>query len=281
MDTGLGNKLMTYTEYHNLSMAAGDVDPSVACLEYIANRFELNMSQRYWLAFLYGTNYCATTTFLMYNEFPDFEGVNLNRLSKWWAARKSHLIFQTDRLRIKTGNQFIPTFVSYRNLTRGDAEGYFSKSGNWQGCYDKITQIKNFGRFSAFNYLDVLNRITDTKWSPTYLNMIEAESCRNGLCYAIGKDEWVEKKLNKTMAQTLHNEFLRILKTHRGNIYQIETTLCAYKKYRWGKRYVGFYIDRMRKEIEKMEANFPDGIAWETLWQFRKETYQKKYLLEL
>jgi phenylpyruvate tautomerase PptA (4-oxalocrotonate tautomerase family) len=35
----------------------------------------------------------------------------------------------------------------------------------------------------------------------------------------------------------------------------------------------------MRKEIEKMEAeNY--GVAWETLWQFREETFDKKYLNE-
>jgi hypothetical protein len=277
----MDNPIITYEEYHRMSMMAKDVDPGVHCLEYLANRFELNQSQRYWISFLYGTNYSATTTFLMYNEFPDFEGVDLARLTRWWEKWKSGLVFQSDRLRIKTSNQFIPSFISYREVTRGNSEAYFSSARSWQECYDKITAIRNFGRFSTFNYLDVLNRITDTKWSPTYLNMVEAESCRNGLCFAINKPDWVGKKLNRTMAQTLHNEFLRVLKENDGNIYQIETTLCAYKKYRWGKRWVGYYIERMRKEIEKMEAEFPDGIAWETLWQFRSETFPKKYLLEL
>lgn len=262
-------------------MIAKDVDPAVYCLEYLANRFELNMSQRYWIAFLYGTNYCATTTFLMYNEFPDFEGVDLKRLKAWWLKNKQNLIFQSDRLRIKTTDQFIPSFISYREATKGNQEAYFAQAKNWKDCYKLITNIRNFGRFSTFNYLDVLNRITDTKWSPTYLNMLEAESCRNGLCYAINKPEWVEKKMTKLMAQTLHNAFISLLKTHQGNIYQIETTLCAYKKYRWGKRYVGYYIERMRKEIQKSEKDFPDGIAWETLWQFRKETFPKHFLLEL
>jgi len=271
---------ISYEEYHNQSMFAKDVDPAVHCLEYLANRFELNMSQRYWIAFLYGTNYCATTTFLIYNEFPDFEGVDLGRLNKWWKKWKKNLIFQTDRLRIKTNDQFIPSFISYREQTRGNQEAYFRNTRNWQDCYKKITAIRNFGRFSTFNYLDVLNRITDTKWHPTYLNMMEAESCRNGLCYAIGKPEWVNKPLNKQTALILHNSFLDFLKKYDGNVYQIETTLCAYKKYRWGKRWVGYYIERMRKEIVKMESDFPDGIAWETLWQFREETFPKKYLLE-
>ena len=102
--------IKSYHEYHTLSMAAKDVDPSVICLRYLAERFELNIEQRYWIAFLYGTCYCAPTVFYMYNEFPDFEGVDVDRMQKWWDEKKSLLIFQTDRLRIKSNNQFVDIF---------------------------------------------------------------------------------------------------------------------------------------------------------------------------
>jgi hypothetical protein len=263
-----------------MSIEAKDVDPSIICLKYLADRFELNESQRYWISFLYGTNYCAPTTFLMYNEFPDFENVDINRLKIWWDLNKNNLIFQTDRLRIKTNNQFIPSFISYKNLTKGNQQNYYGQANNWNECYDKITAIKNFGRFSAFNYLDILNQITNVKYAPKYLNMLEAESCRNGLCYAIGKDDWVDKKMTQSIAKYLHNSFIDILNSHTGNIYQIETTLCAYKKYRKKQRYIGYYIDRMKKEIETMNTRFTSGVAWEALWQFRKETFDKKYLTE-
>jgi hypothetical protein len=275
----MGN-FISYEQYHNASLQAKDVDPSVIALKYIADRFELNMSQRYWIAFLYGTNYCATTTFLIYNEFPDFENVDVNRLQKWWDRNKHNLIFQTDRLRIKTSNQFVPTFISYKQITKGNQREYFAGCKHWKECYDRITAIRNFGRFSAFNYLDVLNQITDTKHAPTYLNMIEAESCRNGLCYAIGREDLVGKKMTKQIAIELHNKFIQFMKIYSGNIYQIETTLCAYKKYRHGQRYIGFYIERMRKEIDTMQNRFKEGIAWEALWQFRSETFDKIYLNE-
>ena len=42
--------MISYEEYHNKSMLKKDVDPSVICLKYIADRFELNLSQRYWMA---------------------------------------------------------------------------------------------------------------------------------------------------------------------------------------------------------------------------------------
>lgn len=273
----MGN--VSYEEYHNESMKAKDVDPSVICLKYLADRFELNLSQRYWIAFLYGTNYCAVTTFLMYNEFPDFELVDLERLKKWWKENKQGLIFQTDRLRIKTGDAFIPAFISYSNLVKGNQQRYFAQAKNSEQAYKLITNIKHFGRFSTFNYLDVLNQITDLKHSPAYLNMVEAESCRKGLCYAIGKEDWVKEKLTNQRAKLLHNQFVTYLREMKGNVYQIETTLCAYHKYKKGQRYIGYYIERMRKEIEKMQPKYY-GVAWETLWQFREETFDKKYLNE-
>ena len=64
-------------------------------------------------------------------------------------------------------------------------------------------------------------------------------------------------------------------------IWNIETTLCAYKKYHKGKRYVGYYIERLRKEINIMSENVDNGVDWSVLWDFRIETYDKKWLKEL
>tara|TARA_R110000782_G_scaffold213509_2_gene301450 strand:- start:20 stop:844 length:825 start_codon:yes stop_codon:yes gene_type:complete len=269
----------SYTEYHNESYLAGDIDPSVTCLTYLADRYELNTEQRYWIAFLYGTCYSATTTFYMYNEFPDYELVDVNRLNQWWKDNKHNLIFQTDRLRIKSNDQFIESFVSYRNLCKGSQQRYFNSRSSDE-IYNKILSIKYFGRFTLFNYLDVLNQVTDITLKPRYLNMMEAESCRNGLAFAIGREDLIKENISGNDARLLHNEFINTMRSHKGNIFQVETTLCAYKKYRYGKRYVGYYIDRMYNEIKTMEGRVTEGVAWEVLWQFREETYNKKYLSE-
>lgn len=272
--------VIPYKDYHNQSLAAKDVDPAIICLRYLANRYELNLEQRYWIAFLYGTCYCAPTVFYIYNEFPDFETANINRVAKWWKEHKHHLIFQTDRQRIKSNDQFVTSLQSYRKLVGGRTQQAYFKSGNWQEIYRKIEAIKYFGRFSLFNYLDVLNRITDVNLKPTYLNMVEAESCRNGLAYAIDRIDLVDRKLPPADLQFLHNQFIRILREYQGDIFQIETTLCAYKKYRKGQRYVGYYIDRMAKEIMQMQSNITAGVWWDVLWEFRQETFDKSYLME-
>ena len=68
-------------------------------------------------------------------------------------------------------------------------------------------------------------------------------------------------------------------------LWSIETTLCAYKKHVLrGSRWVGYYIERMRREIVKLQSTTGKraggGVSWLPLWQFRAETYDKQFLNE-
>ena len=156
---------------------------------------------------------------------------------------------------------------------------YFGAIRGGKEAMNAITRIHYFGQFSAFNYMEALNQLTGFSHAPKRLNMIEAKSCRNGLCYAIGKPEWVNKSLTRSRAETLDKKFVEFCSLMNVNIYQIETTLCAYAKYMKGQRYVGYHIERMRKEIKKMES-INRSVPWEVLWQFRAETFNREYLHE-
>tara|TARA_R100000781_G_C4077460_1_gene126582 strand:+ start:1157 stop:2026 length:870 start_codon:yes stop_codon:yes gene_type:complete len=287
-----------FIDYHILSSKAKDIDPSNDCLKYVADRFELNIEQRYWLAFLFGTCYSATMVYYVYNEFPDFENVDVGRLDRWWNKNKEKTLFQTDRLRIKSQNKFVETFVSYKNLIGSRTqENYFAslkqptKQSTYDNCYVNLSQIRNFGRFTMFIYLEMVNVLTGYDFEPTYLDLANAESCRNGLVYHLGHNELdthgKNKRLTKKQINYLQYKFKELkkeveaLNINHKNIWNIETTLCAYKKFKKGKRYVGYYIDRQRKEIEKMQTNVNKGVDWSVLWQFRNETYNKEWLKEL
>ena len=287
----------SFIEYHIKSSEAKDIDPSNDCLRYVADRFELNIEQRYWLAFLFGTCYSSTNVYYIYNEFPDYENVDVNRLQRWWDSNRDKTLFQTDRLRVKTQNKFVETFVSYSNLLNGMSQNDFFKSlkqptkqMTYDNCYKELSNIKNFGRFTMFIYLEMVNVLTGYELEPTYLDLKNAESCRNGLVYHLGNYE-LDTHKNKKKLQPKHIKYLqykfkelhsqiKLLNIEHKNIWNIETTLCAYKKYNKGKRYIGYYIDRQRQEIQKMEANVKNGVDWSVLWDFRKENYEKKWLKE-
>ena len=73
-----------FIEYHKEMVEIKDCDPAYLGLKYIAERFELNMEQKFWLAFLYACCYCVPTVYYIYNEFPDYENVSIKRLENWW-----------------------------------------------------------------------------------------------------------------------------------------------------------------------------------------------------
>lgn len=275
-----------------------ECDPSYPCLNYICDRLELNMEQRYWLAYLYSMTYCAPSAYYIFCEFPDMEGVDLSRMSKWWKNNKNKILFQSDRAKAKNFDMFVPSFVSYRELVGNSQVDFFKKffsiknlEQRYDEVYRDVSNIYYFGRFTLFNYLESLNEITDLELRPTGLNLREAESCRNGLCYGCEFDDMITMHHKKSkisvkysLLQEKLTQLMKELQQENPEInvtfWNIETATCAYKKLFWGSRYFGYYIDRQLEELNKMEKNITKGVDWSILWDFRKEFFHHWFLGE-
>jgi hypothetical protein len=160
-----------------------------------------------------------------------------------------------------------------------------------QERYEKVfefaDQIYYFGRFTLFNYLEALSQLTNLKMEPTGLELENAESCRNGLCYACNKEEFVtlhgKKPIKPINYDYLYEKLEQLMTELREetnlpvSYWNVETALCAYKKLFWNTRYLGYYIDRQMKEILKLERDTV-GVDWKIMWDFRDE-YFKAYFL--
>ena len=140
-------RVREYIEYHRYSEELKDIDPSYDLLRYVCDRFELNMEQRYWLAFLYSTCYNAATVFYIYNEFPDYLGVDVGRLERWWKAHRHQLDFQTDCRWVRSSNLFVGMYMDYRSLAGESQEGTYNYlvglSGKtpYQSCYQYFLSL--------------------------------------------------------------------------------------------------------------------------------------------
>lgn len=293
------NRLQEYLAYHQHSAAMGDIDPSYNMLSYVCERFELNTEQRYWLAFVYAMTYCGASTFYVYNEFPDYENVDIGRMNRWWVSRgRAEIICQTDRRWVRSSNLFVPAVESYRKWIGGKTQhehfldithGFSSPEARYDKLYKSASSLFSFGQFALFLYLEALHTITPLDLAPTSLDLNKAWSCRYGLYYAYGLDEWItdteepipaERKPHTDEVWANLRERLQAV-SPPPTVWQIETVLCAYRKFYRGKRYIGYYIDRQGLEIAKMEAQVKDGVAWEVLWQYRSEHYKGVDLAEL
>lgn len=293
-------RFVEYTKYHYDSCIIWD-DPSFPCLNYIANKRGYSIETRYWLAFLYSTCYCCPTAIYMLETLPDIH-ILLNSFSawvleEWWRHNKAKCLFQTDKKRIKNNNQFVDLVRSYLNFIWWSSQEEKFKSLKWATkweSYDRIfeavREIKHMWRFWAFLYLEALENLTHIWIEPTWLDLKEALSSCNGLAYAVGRDDLVVRRQEKRHLTNEQYKYLdeclkevveyiqREMPETNSNIWNIETTLCAYKKFKWWKRYVGYYIDRMGKDIKKMEE-----ISWynfSDLREFRAKEIAHEYLEE-
>ena len=287
-------RLPAYLAYHNESKRLGDIDPSQAMLRYLRDRYELNVEQTYWLAFLYAMTYNGASAFYLYNEFPDYENVDIGRMNRWWTSRgRDETNVQTDRRWVRSSNMFVPAVESYQKLLKGKTQDeYFqgiahheTPEQRYDAVYKKTSELHSFGQFALFLYLEALDTVTPLELVPTDLNLSQAWSCRNGLVYAYGMDHHLSERETPTplaaredIAQAWTDLKSKLLP--ESNVWNVETTLCAYRKYMDGKRYIGYYLDRQAMEIAKMEAKVKDGVAWDVLWQYREETYLPSHLVE-
>ena len=286
--------------FHTTGMRLNEIDPAAPVLQYIARKLNLDENQKYWLAYLYSCCYSAPTAYYMILNLPKVQDITREKLSEWWTNNKNKLVFETDRLRVKTQNQFLKMVMNYKSLVKYSDSRFFNSllKGEPLRSYRYIYSYleKNlyyFGRYSLFMYLEAIYNLTELAIQADTLNLKEALSSRNGLCFLLGLDNWVrhqsEKKDNLTSRQysflqhelkKLYEELISKYPDIPTTYWNLETSLCAYKKLFFATRYAGYYIDRQLQELKTMQSMNPD-IDWSIFWQARKECFFEKSLGEL
>lgn len=285
-----------FIRWYIWSLKFGDCDPAVWCTNYLNDRFEHNIEEKFWFAWLYGNTYQLPTAWVLKNEFPDFELATLDRIEKWNLENYKRLRYQTDT---KWNKGHLPSmFSSYKNFigTKSQKEKFesfyeSSPQQNFDILWNVIKKhLYKFGRYSTWFYLQHLKSTCCLLISPTSLMLDDfsgSRSHRNGLVLALGKDDWYDIKLTKLEYQKLENEALDILQEcisrfpnleNQIDFFTMETALCSFKKiFRSNHgRYLGYYLDRQSEEIQQAEKDGWEGIDWNVLWQSREECLDQR-----
>jgi len=291
------NRKEAFINWFGWSLEIEDCDSALYMTNYFFDRFEYNVEQRLWLAWLYGTTYNFPTSYLIWNEFPDMELVGVDRLRDWNNENYSRLRYQTDTKWNK--GHLAEQFVSYKNWVgnRTQAEAFAEHLGddpveNFYNLWKVTNSWHKFGRYTSWYYLQTIKQTCDIPIDVDSLWLHDhsgSKSHRNGMCYAVGKDEWVNQKLTKDQVQYLEAEGREILAevkmrfpevAHKADFFGMETCLCSFKKlFRKSRgRYLGYYLDRQAEEIKQVQNDNWFGIDWRPLWEAREETIQKEYL---
>lgn len=286
----LENRREGFMQFYAASVACGDCDPALWLISYLNERFEYSVEERLWFAWLYHT-YNMPTAFVYKNEHPDQELASVERFTDWNNENYSRLRYQVDT---KWSKGHLPAMYSSYHQWVGDSTQMDKFT---QICSeDPVTNFERlwnvvkgewykFGRYTAFFYLQTLRHTCEINIECPTLFLKDysgSKSHRNGLCLSLGKDDWLNQKLEaeeynwleKAGADLLHETRLRWPKLARHfDNFSMETALCAYKKLHRVKRgrYVGYYLDRQSEEIMKAESDNWQGIDWNVVWQAREE----------
>lgn len=294
------NRKEAFVNWFGWSLEIEDCDPAIYMTNYFFDRFEFNKEQKHWLVWIYGTTYHFPTSYVIWNEFPDMHLVGVDRLKKWNDENYPRLRYQTDT---KWNKGKLPDqFVSYKDWVGGrtqeEAFGEHIVQDKYQ-TFENLWEVANswhkFGRYSSWFYLQALKQCAgvemevDSLWLHDYSG---SRSHRNGLCYAVGKEDWIDAKLNKEQLSFLNKEAEEMLLetksrfpnvAEKADYFAMETCLCSFKKLfrKRDGRYLGYYHDRQAGEILKVQKDNWSGIDWNPLWQAREETVRKEYLTNL
>jgi hypothetical protein len=294
------NRKAAFVEWMRWAIVNNDCDPSLYMTNYLFDRFEHNLEQKLWICWLYGTTYYFPTTWVIWNEFPDAELVDLDRLREWNSNNYKRLRYQTDT---KYNKGFLPDqFKSYKEwaLANGSQVEHFRSlvQDTPEKTYLKLTsevtsKLYKFGRYTTWFYLQTLKHCAGIDMEPPSLLLADksgSKSHRNGLCYAVGRDEWVDADLSAQQIQQLESEATELLEEvklqlhpsirYKADRFAMETCLCSFKKLFRVKRgrYLGYYLDRQAEEISTVERDGWDGIYWKPLWDARKERIDNQLL---
>ena len=286
------NRREAFKRWYAWSLNYKDCDPAIWLANYINDRYEHNDEQRLWFSWLYGNTYYLPTSWVLMNEFPDFELATFDRMDAWNTENYKRLRYQTDTKWSK--GHLADMYASYEKFVgkgtqREKLESYFgdNEEQNFDNLWVALKDgLYKFGRYSTWFYMQQLKHTADIPMESTSLMLNDysgSRSHRNGWLYALGQEDNVNTKLTtdeyqrlednaRDLIQEMHTEYPQLSKDI--DYFSMETCLCSFKKlFRTHHgRYLGYYLDRQAEEIMKVEQDGWSGIEWEVLWQARDET---------
>lgn len=246
------------------SLEAHDCDSAMWMLNDLYDRYEHNIEQKLWVAWLYGNCYWASTAWVLWNEFPDQDLVDPTRLEDWHKDNWKTLRYQTD---CKWSKGHLPKmYESYHSWLNGRTQ-HEAIQDDFEYMWKQANSWFKFGRYASWFYLQTLVETCDytfdvpTLWLDDYRG---SRSHRNGLIISTEKFDFIDQILTPHQYDWLERYGEEVRQEVGCTRFQLETMLCSYKKLARARdsRYIGYYTDRQKMEIEKSASDGWNGIDW-------------------
>lgn len=281
-----------YTWYHK----HGDSAANPLVLAEVCKMEHLSRQEQADLCYFYSLTYCVASALKIMQD----KDAILNDAERVANDLRPSLLFQSDRRYVACNKLFEKALVYWRDNLSDNVESLeeslVSGSGalSFAKAIPTIEGFPSFGRYAAYLYAETYETIMGLPLSSDFSH-VEYDSGRvftAGLLHLYGLDDAAtifEKKgfgAFKDLNESRLNSLLNRLMTHlvenigRVSIYQVETSLCAYRKFFKGTRYNGYYADRQLEELLKISSRVDPDVV-ETIFEARSRALPTEYLGEI
>lgn len=269
-------------------------------LPHIARELNLDLEQRYWLAWLNANTQNPVTSLLLLQQAPRLE--DWPRAVGFWRAHYAALDWDTDRRYQK---------ARFEDAVRGYAEAvscgcftpqhkYFRVGFEWGAWWDRAFALPTMGRLSTWSYLEYLRTLLGASAVPDADTlMLEdipgSRSHRNGLALVLGRDDLiVDKQLGTGKTDKIYTPavleelgwgaFMLFGEAMQrigpeANSLAFESALCTYKSWhKPNRRYPGVYNDMLYNRLVSAENRW--GKRFGVIWDARGQALPARLRLE-
>lgn len=269
-------------------------------LPAIADKLQLDLEQRYWLAWLNANTQNPVTSLLLLQAAPRRE--DHEKALAFWHSNYKALDWDTDRRYHKA--RFADAMHGYRLATDCGCtlpqHKYFRRGLEWGAWWEAAYALPTMGRLSTWSYLEYLRILLGPETVPDADTlMLEdiagSRSHRNGLALMLGVEEWiVDKQLGQGATDRVYTpDVLQVLGWQAADLFRdaqqrigpaadrlsLESALCTYKGWhKPNRRYPGVYNDMLYNRLITAENRF--GKRFGVIWDARREALPARLRLE-
>ena len=281
-------------EYILNSREIHDTDADILHMKYLCDTQGFNTSDKLWYCFLFGLVDNIFSALLLLQNFPKPENININDVRDFFKENSKAIIFGSDKQKCKP---YAPdTINDYINVIGKDVDGFLKqyKDKTPKEVFDdfwiNFNEIKGFGRFSKWNFLQALKWCDVLDNEPPFMFLGDGKDINfiEGLYYELGHYEKLSKRIDgkKVYYNLTQNErdfyedyCLRLCEETNIDLYELETCVCSFKKlFRNHKsEYVGLTNDEIYEAFldTKTHDIYKD---MDFMWFY---DYRKKYNIHI
>lgn len=261
------NREEYFTKMYQMNLEYG-IMPGLVYLYMpeLAKRFNWDMEQKLWFAFLNGNTQNPITSLRIMKEFPEVPN-SVSELNLWFNENWDTLSFDTDR---RYQKKELPIAVAkYFELVESAGSQEKLLSGVFSELWERVTkQFHSFGRLASFSYLEYV-RIMGAGADCDRLFLEDksgSKSHRNGMLFLIGKDELVWDKRQEGSHDGNYDNFRAMCSwlesrasgylgecgiEHKDKgFFTFESQCCQFKNGFFKRRYPGVYSDMALDRIK-------------------------------